>query len=250
MHAVDIVSRLSTLQSWDALRFSWPFTVYAVVNSLLIFWYDLSSPGRADRSSQAKTRQNYATVVRLLGQMGSTWWAAAAKHKLAEALAKAASELQTRDPRPISAPNGGAGSRASPGATHVAGDTATDGSNAAAVPASGTPRSFRQPEPPTPQSSNANNPLDLDPPWYDDNLLFGGDGADFWASIGLDFDTDVAENVFSIFTSGPDVLAEEQAPHKEPSTDKIGDGMATFENHFPSSRADGPLPPAHVSPPN
>lgn len=39
-----VFSRLMAMQTHNVRRFSWHFMVYAVVNCLLIFWYDLSSP--------------------------------------------------------------------------------------------------------------------------------------------------------------------------------------------------------------
>jgi hypothetical protein len=169
------------LQGQDVLRFSWPFTVYAVVNCLLIFWYDISSPVQRDKSRQIKARQNYAAVVKLLKEMGVTWWAAAAKHKLAEALAKAASELSARE------------SKSSPNSVTEVSDTLPEKPQT-------SNQVYQYQHPPTPHSGGNLNDIDLEV-WSDDNLFSGTNNADYWASIGLDFDADVAGNVFSLFQS-------------------------------------------------
>lgn len=160
-HSLDILARLEYLQRGHLLRFSWPFTVYAVVNALLIFWYDISAPPSTDASALSEARQSFTSVTALLRAMGTTWWAASAKHKLAQALAHAAGAL-LQDP---------------------------------ARPETGAPRPA---EPLTPASGhNVPAPVVADD-WLDNIAFDDCASADFWESIGLDFDLDVAGNIFSI----------------------------------------------------
>ncbi|KAH6690668.1 fungal-specific transcription factor domain-containing protein [Plectosphaerella plurivora] len=162
-HSLDILHRLEYLLSKDLLRFSWPFTVYAVVNALLIFWYDISSPPSTHPSALSEARQSFTSVTALLRAMGSTWWAAAAKHKLAQALAHAAGAL----------PGQGQDQRQEPTVS-------------------------RHTEPLTPASGHAGQPDDGTGDWLDHSAFEDCASADFWGSIGLDFDVDVASNIFSI----------------------------------------------------
>jgi hypothetical protein len=158
-HSLDILHRLECLLDRDLLRFSWPFTVYAAVNVLLIFWYDISSPPSTDPSALSEARRSFTSVTALLRAMGTTWWAAAAKHKLAQALAHAAGALQ--DPRrETSAP--------------------------------------RHAEPLTPASGHNSLPDDGVGDWLDHAAYDDCASADFWGSLGLNFDLDVAGNIFSI----------------------------------------------------
>lgn len=168
-YATEMVARLQELKAQNTLRFSWPFTVYAIVNCLLIFWYDISAPSTSDRTFLSQSRQSYASVVELLRQLGRTWWAAAAKYHLATALAVAADELQARG-------------RRNPRARTLQDDAA----------GRGTEDTLVQPE----FAEEA-----MLPAWPIDASLSYGDN-DFWASIGLDFDSDVAAGVFSIFPDG------------------------------------------------
>ena len=74
--ANDAVTLLSSLGEIDALRYSWPFTVYTAVSALLISYQDFGAPD-LEISRQAATR--YDSIIELLRSLGRTWWAAAAK---------------------------------------------------------------------------------------------------------------------------------------------------------------------------
>lgn len=202
IHAEEILSCLTTLDGHGTLQFSWPFTVYAVVNCLLIFWYDITSPcwphaasskfngGRVSGtwSHTQQSRKNYMTVVGLLRKLGDTWWAAAAKHKLAEALLKAADELQTRD-------------RWLPGMPQT-GTTGREEVLSDAPPADGSQVVSRQVAALSARSSGEAASGDTSfGSWPDDKSdSFRPDthDQDFWSSLGLDFDTEVAGHVFSL----------------------------------------------------
>lgn len=175
MHALGIVSRLQNLLDHGQLRYSWPFTVYAVVNSLLIFWYDISTPPSQDPAALSAARQHYAVVVQLLRSMGTTWWAASAKYRLAQALARAADEVHLKKPRAVPAA--------------VPGDTNSDGIHVA-----------QGGHPLTPASATATQDQSYygAGEWPDVDIFADCDMNDYWASLGLDFDVDVASNIFSI----------------------------------------------------
>jgi hypothetical protein len=163
------MSNLRELQAQDLLKYSWPFTVYAIVNALLIFWYDVSSPAGISKLAQQNARHNFTTIIELLKTMGSTWWAAAAKHKLSEALLRIADRILARRQ-----------------------DSSTDLGQEPSNVQNGLTHSHSQNQSisdilPTPITLNTFGDLDA----FDD--------AAFWDSIGLDFEADVASNVFSIF---------------------------------------------------
>ncbi|GKZ34725.1 transcriptional activator of fatty acid utilization [Aspergillus brasiliensis] len=192
-HAEDILGDLKLLLEHDMLRYSWPFTVYAVVNCLLIFWYDVSSPPLNTPYELQKAHRNYMDVANLLRVMGETWWAAAAKHKLSLALAQAANvllsqgrsrQLQPTRQVPVSVPV--------PSTTDNLMTTASP-SNLVLSPRHGAPSETFD------LFTNMLGITDWGP------LTGEGDGLSeynsmvgFWSSLGLDFDMDVAPNIFSI----------------------------------------------------
>ncbi|VUC25262.1 unnamed protein product [Clonostachys rosea] len=183
VHALDITSRLTNLLTHDMLRFSWPFTVYSVVNCLLIFWYDISAPTSTDQAARTRHRQHYLSVVNLLKEMGTTWWASAAKHKLAQALALAADELQAKE--------------------QVTPESNLDASSGGVRTNGGAgPGLYSHGHPPTPLSG-ANSLGNIESiQWLDNELFADCNPVDYWGSIGLDFELDVAANVFSIADPG------------------------------------------------
>lgn len=169
------------------LRYSWPFTVYAVVNCLLIFWYDVSSPMSTDQTTTQTSRKEYLDVVNLLRVMGHTWWAAAAKHKLALALAQAAVAFHSQ------------------GRENTSAKTMNElPSSSNAAPVSGaTNKSIFSPDcglNPVSLLPSANG-LHMNVSVCDEqniDIFSGYDGIEYWSSLGLDFDMDVAANIFSI----------------------------------------------------
>lgn len=173
MHAIGIVSRLHNLLLHGQLRYSWPFTVYAVVNSLLIFWYDISAPRSQDPTALSAARQHYTSVVQLLRSMGTTWWAASAKYRLAQALARAADEVHLNNTR-----------------RHT--------TTLAPVPSDSNNLRVAHGHPLTPASATQDQSHYDAGEWPDIDIFADCDMNDYWASIGLDFDLDVACNIFSI----------------------------------------------------
>lgn len=171
-HAIQMVRRLQKLKVHNLLHLSWPFTVYAIVNCLLVYWYDISASPTKDEVILSQGRREYAAVVELLRELSTTWWAAAAKYHLANALAIAADELQVRDQRSL---------YASPPLLHVPRKE---------LDSTAGQRDMRMPEATT------------FPAWPPEAPSYWGENNDFWSSIGLDFDTDVADGVFSIFSDG------------------------------------------------
>ncbi|KAI9728098.1 MAG: hypothetical protein M1834_007814 [Cirrosporium novae-zelandiae] len=89
-YAYTIISLLQTMRMRSLLRFAWPFTVYAVVSAMLIIWYDLSSllPTILPLETSDSPRKFFIEIISLLRDLGDTWWAAAAKKCLGEALLK------------------------------------------------------------------------------------------------------------------------------------------------------------------
>lgn len=173
VHALSILSRLQALLLHGQLRYSWPFTVYAVVNSLLIFWYDISAPPTQDSAALSTSRQHFASVIQLLRNMGITWWAASAKYRLAQALARAADEVQLKATR-----------------RHA--------TIPATVQSDGSSQHVAQRHPLTPASATQDHSQYVAGEWPDVDIFADCDINDYWASIGLDFDLDVACNIFSI----------------------------------------------------
>lgn len=162
--ALSIITILKTLQSKALLHYAWPFSVYGLVSAMLILWYDLSSPasnyGDAyEHASYFDRRAQFKTVVELLYDLGSTWWAAAAKNKLGEAL------LQTAD-RVHMAEVGGNGVWTQQQSLSGAG--------------------VGQYELETQERIGLGQ-------WNVEQDM------EFWTGLGLDFESDVAGNIFSIY---------------------------------------------------
>jgi hypothetical protein len=167
------------------MRYSWPFTVYAVVNCLLIFWYDVSSPATAEQSTLQTAHRAYLDVVNLLCVMGHTWWAAAAKHKLALALAQAAMVFHSQG-RPTTMTKRAQQVPSSSNISPISIVTANPTSSAEYDVHS---RSF------LPSASGPHMNWDT----TDEGDIFSGyNSIEYWSSLGLDFDMDVAANIFSI----------------------------------------------------
>ena len=182
--AGSILSRLNVLLKYDLLQFSWPFTVYAVVNCLLIYWYDISSqPPMAPAALQA-ARKDYSGVVNLLRVMGNTWWAAAAKHKLALALARVAGRIQSNKQQ--DSPDTWAAQRQAVNTTAES-SVITDSDLNTEYGKSSIQHSREDSE----QYGGVNGA-------FENELFFDSDNIDYWSSLGLDFDMDVAGNIFSI----------------------------------------------------
>lgn len=118
-----------------------------------------------------EARKMYTSVASLLRAMGTTWWAASAKHKLAQALAHAAGALQLRTEDHV-------------GMTPVGGQ-----------PEAGSLQHF---EPLTPASWPSGQPHNGADDWLNDMVFDECVSSNFWGSIGLDFNLDVAGNIFSI----------------------------------------------------
>lgn len=184
-NAKNIIARLNLLLEPDMLRYSWPFTVYAVVNCLLIFWYDVSSPATTDENTLQKARAAYLDVVNLLRVMGHTWWAAAAKHKLALALAQAVMVFNSQG-RPTGATGRAHQEPSSSVSSPISTATANRPSNAEYDANS---VSFT--------SDASALPINWD--MTGQGYIFSGyNSMEYWSSLGLDFDVDVAANLFSI----------------------------------------------------
>jgi hypothetical protein len=146
-----------------------------LVNCFLVTWYDVSSPATVDLSALKRARADYTNIVILLKEMGKTWWAAAAKHQLALALARVVGSINL--------------------------DTVSDSEQLQYPPEPGSATSAEANavglvQLPTPGSTvGAKQPI----PVFNENDLFSADfDADYWAAMGLDFDQDVAGNIFSI----------------------------------------------------
>ena len=145
----------------NLLRYAWPFTIYATVNVMLIFWYDLISPSG---SSESDSLGSFVVIVNFLEVMVHTWWAAAAKHKLCEALLRLAGVLYHR--------------------------LRMNELQAVAL----------QPVDPDSMSYNPGS-SGFGTGWTFDGtalLLSYEDNLEFWSSTGLDFENDVAAGVYGI----------------------------------------------------
>jgi len=133
---------------------------------MLIFWYDLTSPNGSSDAARKEAQTHFSSIVSFLEVMGNTWWAAAAKHKLGEALLRLAGGLLQRMKQ--SEP------------------PATESVRLASAQASAVLNM---------DSAGLNNPLGYDNtvPYltYEDDQMF-------WSSLGLDFEHDVAAGVYSI----------------------------------------------------
>lgn len=170
--AFDVIEWMKLSQARSLVQPSWPFTVYAVVNALLIVWYDFSAPLGQQTSHDA--RRGLFDIIDILRAMGRTWWAAAAKHKLAEALLKIGDRLHDRTRTKLDTiemdAEGAQASLVTPASVNDF-DTGISDSGASRGwgPAAG---------------QNGNEFLQND--------------ADFWEMLGLDFDTDLANGIFSI----------------------------------------------------
>lgn len=111
--------------------------------------------------------------------MGTTWWAASAKCRLAQALARAADEVHLNNAR-------------------------RQTTALAAVPSDSNSLRVAQGHPLTPASATQDQSHYDAGEWPDVDIFADCDINDYWASIGLDFDLDVACNIFSISDfSGP-----------------------------------------------
>ncbi|KFX98674.1 hypothetical protein O988_04258 [Pseudogymnoascus sp. VKM F-3808] len=176
-HAMGICVRLLELQNHGLLGYAWPFTIYATVSAMLIFWYDLAAPSGVLEAHVITARKNFASIVELLQAMGDTWWAAAAKHKLGEALLRLLGGIGSYRGRISqvveSHPPLELGSSWS---THPHSVLNTNGQ--IALPS----------DPGLTGAANGSNGNYLP---YDENLAF-------WSSIGLDFENDVAAGVYGI----------------------------------------------------
>lgn len=168
-YATNTISLLCDLAEHGSLQYSWPFTVYATVNSLLICWHAMTTPQYLpDQEGQSREANftNFLKLIDLLRDMGLTWWAAAAKHKLAEALWRAAFAISVEQGHTIELDSGASSWDLEPG-------FATPSPSTAEVET--TTHSSGEP---TSQSSD-----------LPDNL---------WSSIDLDFEADVLKNIFGI----------------------------------------------------
>lgn len=158
----EIVHKLNVLRSQNLLRFSWPFTIYSIVSAMLIYWYDVNDSGLAEQKIIA--RSNFEMAIGFLGNLSGVWWAAAAKHMLGRALLRIADSLKVaKSDRGI--PCGR--QAAAPNGVENA-DTGGDGG----------------------MLEDALPDADLEP-WAMDN-------EDLWQYLGLDFDRDVAQGIFTI----------------------------------------------------
>ncbi|KAK3628767.1 Transcriptional activator of fatty acid utilization [Elasticomyces elasticus] len=149
---------------------TWPFTVYAIVNSLLIVWYDFTAPQDATWAVQA--RESMKSIIELLKGMGGTWWAAAAKYKLAEALLRIGDRLHEKK-------------KANTAPDAQSDDHARDNETTQKRPFSpiteDTSNEMQQ------FFSNMDHPSDV----YAEN-------DDFWATLGLDFESEVAQGIYGV----------------------------------------------------
>ena len=175
--ASNLISFMILLRNKRLINYSWPFTVYSTVNALLLVWYDYSAP--SPEVDLGESRRQLLTIIGLLRDMGSTWWAAAAKQKLAEALLRIGSRLREKTQ------SQGAGAPPPP-QVQTYGNQPVETDHANVVDgnlALGTIDSAWQEYLPPMQE-------------MDDALL--GEDPDFWASLGLDFESDLAQSIFSI----------------------------------------------------
>lgn len=158
------------------MQHTWPFTVYAVVNALLITWYDFSAPPSERVFFEA--RDSFVSLIGVLRSMGQTWWAAAAKHKLAEALLKIGDRLRERRRTSLSA-------------------TATESQELR--PPLVTPTSEARPVNNLgSHMSSTDEASGLETAANQSGNDFLRNDADFWDMLGLDFDNDLADGIFSI----------------------------------------------------
>lgn len=173
--AAEIVTSLQSLHMQGLLHYTWPFTVYALVNSLLIIWYDFSAS--QDEIRRIEGRNSLGSVIDLLGRIGNTWWAAAAKHKLAQALLRIGDRIRQR-------------SRPAVDAEHD--QEPDDGvrctvpqAEVRAQPAAGPAFGLQPQQQDFPLTENIFGSLDAD-------------GTDFWPLLGMDLDSELAGSIYSI----------------------------------------------------
>lgn len=121
-----------------------------------MFWYDVSSPG----VEYTQSRRAYASVVELLHEMAPTWWAAAAKHRLAVALGVAADDIKAST----------RGEGGYNGSTVAGDDVGTLGG-------------------PEMDTLIGTSPF----PYMNEGNM------DFWTSIGINFESEVVPGIYSIF---------------------------------------------------
>lgn len=111
--------------------------------------------------------------------MGTTWWAASAKYRLAQALALAADELHAKNRL----------------------DSTTTPSGSTYVTCNGGTMQQAQGHPLTPLSGTNSMLYFGSGDWPDGNIFADCNTGDYWTSLGLNFDLDVAGNIFSISDS-------------------------------------------------
>ncbi|KIX03488.1 uncharacterized protein Z518_07041 [Rhinocladiella mackenziei CBS 650.93] len=164
-HSDEIIHNLNVLRSKNLLRFSWPFTIFSIVSAMLIYWYDVNDSGFSEQKTIA--RSNFELAVECLGDLSGEWWAAAAKHMLGKALLRIADSLQVAKNdrgRQAGAPNG----------VENMDNVEEDGGQ---------------------ESEDMLPDAALEPwvmePWALDN-------EDLWQYLGLDFERDVAQGIFTI----------------------------------------------------
>lgn len=175
VHAYQISATLDQLRRHNKLCYSWPFTVYALVNCFLITWYDVSSPATVDPLALKRAKADYANVVTLLKDMGDTWWAAAAKYQLSIALAKVAGSTNLCTASHIEH-------------IQVTGETVSIQSEGA--------NTINSIQLPTPESiTGTEQAMSI----FGESELFHAEfDSGYWAAMGLNFNQDVASNIFSI----------------------------------------------------
>lgn len=119
-------------------------------------------------------------IVKLLDQMGNTWWAAAAKHKLAEALLRIGDRLHKRTRLHSETEDGVGPSHPTAGLqlTTPSSYPCEDGSF-------GLQRSYTT-ETGYPTTATT------------DEFSAISNEADFWPLLGLDFETELAQGIYSI----------------------------------------------------
>jgi hypothetical protein len=168
------------------LKYSWPFTVYSLVNALLAVWYDYSAP--LDGPMRGEAQSVLRRIVEFLRIMGWTWWAAAAKHKLSEALLHIGQKLHSRKRPPAETTQG--------------------------APSVALPRTTQASTPPSPEQleKSVDEPeiMEVNPmlKMGDDQSVWDAD-PEWWPSLGVDLESELADGIFSISSviSGQQVTA-------------------------------------------
>ncbi|KAF2161430.1 hypothetical protein M409DRAFT_28161 [Zasmidium cellare ATCC 36951] len=174
--ATETVGALQSLQFTGHKCCTWPFTVYAIVNVLLIFWYDLSSPQTG--SETAATRRSFEMIVHLLHDIGETWWAAAAKHKLAEALLHIADRLHEKQKTK---------------GVNIEGEAMIYDRSAREQPNSQDIATMPSLPFTLPENLSSSGTI------YEGGVDNLDEASQFWAALGLDFETDLAQGIYSVY---------------------------------------------------